>query len=331
MSKPARRILAVLELLQSHGTMAGSELARRLDVDVRTVRRYVAGLDELGIPVVADRGRDGGYRLLQGFKLPPMLFTNDEALVLALGLRAAQHLGLADAGAAAGSAFAKLERVMPDKVRQRVHSIGENMGLDIARSAAAQVGDVLTTLSAAAHRRQQVWLQYRAQDGSESERHLDPYGLALLSGCWYVVGHCHLRDALRSFRLDRIRATQPVPASFGRPDDFDALAWLTRSIAVLPRAHAVHVMLDTDVEQARQMVAFSLGVLEASGDATSLYCQADDLDWMARELARLPCRFQVLGPDALRDALATHAARLMATAHSSPTELPIGEQRNATA
>src|SRR5262245_42625879 len=113
MSRPTARVLAALELLQAHGRMPGSELARRPKVDPRTVRRYIVALEDLGVPVTAERGRDGHYMLVSGFKLPPMMFTDDEALALAVGLRAARDLGLAEAATAAAGARAKLERVMP--------------------------------------------------------------------------------------------------------------------------------------------------------------------------------------------------------------------------
>src|SRR2546422_415306 len=124
MVHPAARVLAALELLQAHGRISGPELARRLEVDGRTVRRYVATLEEIGIPITAERGCDGGYRLVAGFKLPPMVFTNEEGFALAVGLLAARKLGLARA-ASVESARAKLERVMPAKLRRRLRAVEE--------------------------------------------------------------------------------------------------------------------------------------------------------------------------------------------------------------
>jgi predicted DNA-binding transcriptional regulator YafY len=125
-----------------------------------------------------------------------------------------------------------------------------------------------------------------------------------------VVGHCHLRGGVRSFRLDRIQAVQPLPASFGRPDGFDALAHLVFSVATMPRAHAIEVRLMTDLARARRELYEAIGIFEPDGDATLLYAQADDLDWFARELSRLPFDFQVLAPAALRDALRACGQRL---------------------
>src|SRR6185295_2658436 len=135
MAGPTARVLAALELLQTHGRMTGSELARRLRVDPRTVRRYMVALEELGIPITAELGRDGGYMLVAGFKLPPMMFDDDEALALSGGLLAARGLGLAEGTPAIASAQAKLERVMPATLNRRVRAVDETVALDLLRPA----------------------------------------------------------------------------------------------------------------------------------------------------------------------------------------------------
>lgn len=309
MERPATRVLAVLELLQSRGRLNGPELARRVGVDGRTLRRYIAMLEEIGIPIVAERGRHGGYALVAGFKLPPMMFTNDEALALAVGLLAARNLGLADAAPAVASAQAKLARVLPAGLERRVRAIDETVALDLSHAHAAADNTALTVLSAAAQARQRVHLHYRSPQG-DSERDFDPYGLVWRGGRWYAVGHCHLRRDVRSFRLDRVVDVQPLPASFGRPERFDALEHLARSIATLPRAHAIEVLLKTDLATARRESFDAIGVFESDGTGTRLSAQADDLDWFARELSRLPFDFEVCSPAALRDALQAHADRL---------------------
>lgn len=312
MERPTTRVLAVLELLQTHGRLSGPELARRIGVDGRTLRRYVAMLEELGVPVTAERGRHGGYALVAGFKLPPMMFTDDEALALALGLLAARNLGLADAAPAVASAQAKLERVMPTNLKRRVRAVDETVALDLARSGGAGGSDpaVLATLSAAAQARQRVHLHYRTAQRAPSERDFDAYGLAWRGGRWYAVGHCHLRGGVRSFRLDRIEQVHALPASFGKPEGFDALAHLAFSVATLPRTHAIEVRLHADLAAARRELFEAIGVLEPDGERTLLFAQADDLDWFARELSRLPFDFEVVSPPALRDAVRLHGERL---------------------
>ncbi|HEY9102285.1 YafY family protein [Chitinimonas sp.] len=311
MAKPTHRLLALLEILQTHGLVAGSELARRLEIDPRTLRRDMAQLEEMGIPVVAERGRDGGYRLMHGYKLPPMLFSNEEALALALGLLAARSLGLAEAAPAVSSAAAKLERVLPPQLRAQVRAVGETVRLDLSQAGPSEDNEALVVLSAAAQAQQRVHLHYRAAGQADSERDFDPYGLVFRSGRWYVVGHCHLRRDLRSFRLDRIVSVKPVPASFLRPQDFDALAYLAESEATLPRAHAIKVLLHATLDEARREVYSALGLLEATEAGVVLHSQAETLSWMARQLAQLPFPVTVLSPPALNEALREHAQRLL--------------------
>lgn len=311
MTRPTTRVLALLELLQSQGRVSGPELARRIGVDGRTLRRYVAMLEELGIPIVAERGRFGGYALVAGFKLPPLVFTNDEALALSVGLLAARNLGLADAAPAVAGAQAKLQRVMPHALKRRLRAIDGTVALDLTRrSVAPEDNAALVTLSAAAQARQRVHLRYRSREQQDTARDFDPYGLVWRGGRWYAVGHCHLRRDVRSFRLDRVIAVHALPASFGRPEEFDALEHLASSVAKLPRAYAIEVLLHTDLDRARRETFDAIGVFTPEGHAVRLSAQADELDWFARELARLPFDFTVLKPAALRESLRRHGARL---------------------
>src|SRR5512142_2405716 len=132
MYHPTTRVLAVLELLQSHGRMTGPELAARLEVNIRTLRRYITMLQDLGVPILAERGRYGAYELGAGYKLPPMMFTNDEALALAIGLLVARRLGLAETVHAVESARAKLEQVLPRELKGRIQALTETVKLDLS-------------------------------------------------------------------------------------------------------------------------------------------------------------------------------------------------------
>ena len=170
----------------------------------------------------------------------------------------------------------------------------------------------MAALSGAAQVRQRVHLHYRAANGDDSEREFDAYGLGYRDGRWYVVGHCHLRRCLRSFRLDRVRDVRLLPASFGRPEGFDTLAHLADAIATLPRAHAIEVLLRADIATARGALFEGIGLFEPVRRGVLLHAQADDLDWFARELMRLPFGFEVRRPAALRTALASRARRVLA-------------------
>lgn len=314
MSRPTTRLLTVLELLQTHGRMPGSELARRLEVDQRTVRRYITMLEDLGVPVTAERGRDGAYLLVSGFKLPPMMFTDDEALALSVGLIAARGLGLAGAVPSVASAQAKLERVMPASVKRRVRAIDETVALDLHQPTTPRDNTALTILSAAAQRQQRVHLVYISAPSEHTERDFDPYAVAYRGGRWYVVGMCHLRRGLRSFRLDRVAQLWPLEMSFERPLGFDALSYLTRSLATLPRAFTIEVLLMTDLSTARRSLFAAAGVLESTDGGVLLRSQADDLGWFARELSRLPFAFKIRTPASLRKEVCAHATRLLRNA-----------------
>jgi biotin operon repressor len=204
-------VLAALELLQTHKRISGAELARRLDVSVRTVRRYITALEDIGIPITADQGRAGAYTLVAGFKLPPMMFTDEEALAVAIGLLAVRELGVAEAVPAVDSAQAKLERVMPETIRHRLGDIDDTIRLDIANPRPPASNVPLGTLSAAAHAHQRIRLRYESPASGITTREFDPYGLSYQGGRWYAVGMCHLRRDMRTFRLDRSTSRSAGP------------------------------------------------------------------------------------------------------------------------
>lgn len=231
MYHPTTRVLAVLALLQAHGRMSGAELAGRLEVNIRTLRRYIIMLQDLGIPIEAERGRNGAYVLSAGFKLPPMMFTNEEALALTIGLISARHLNLADTDRAIESALAKLERVMPLDLKSRVQALTDTITLDQKVVSFRPPSEaILSTMSSAAQLRHRVHLQYHAPQGEDTERDFDPYGLTYYLQRWYVVGYCHLRRDLRSFRLDRITQIIPLNAPFERPENFDPLMHMMQNV-----------------------------------------------------------------------------------------------------
>ena len=311
MYHPTTRVLAVLALLQAHGRMSGAELAQRLEVNVRTLRRYIIMLQDLGIPIEAERGRNGAYILSAGFKLPPMMFTNEEALALTVGLISARHLNLADTDRAVESAFAKLERVMPLDLKSRVRALTETITLDPDRSSAAPPSEVvLSTMSSAAQLRRRVHLRYHPNRGEDTERDFDPYGLTYYQHRWYVVGYCHLRQDLRSFRLDRVTQVNILDARFDRPAGFDPLAYLMQAIAIMPRKYAFELLLKTDIDTAQKEVFDVLGILEAAEDGIILRGSVEDLDWLARQISIFSFAFVVREPAELKAELSKHSVKL---------------------
>ncbi|SCF31972.1 helix-turn-helix transcriptional regulator [Micromonospora mirobrigensis] len=312
MSHPAGRVLGMLELLQSHHRLTGAQLAGRLGVDERTVRRYAATLVDLGIPVTATRGRYGGYRLRPGYKLPPLMLTDDEAVAVLLGLVAAERLGLGTEEPATATASAKINRVLPAELAERLAAVQEHLGFTLRRTdpAVRPATGTLLALAEATRERRRVTLAYRSWAGDESRREVDPWGLVFHAGRWYLTGHDHLRGELRTFRLDRIDTVAVGSTGFTVPDGFDAVAHVSRALAAVPYAHSVEVLLETDLVTARRRIPPSVAELTVVRDGVLLRGRAENLDGMAQLLAGLGWPFTVLAPDALRTAVRAYAGRL---------------------
>jgi predicted DNA-binding transcriptional regulator YafY len=311
MYHPTSRVLAVLELLQSHRRMTGAELAQRLEVNARTLRRYITMLQDLGIPIIAERGRYGAYTLGAGFRLPPMMFSNDEALALELGLLAAEQLGLTEQGFAIESARAKLEYVMPLELKTRSRALSQSIQLGLEAYAAPASTQMMLLMSSATQQHQRVYLRYQSDKEEASGRDFDSYGIAFRRGRWYAVGWCHLRQAIRSFRMDRILEAQPREIRFTPPDNFDALQYVQQSIALLPRPFSFEVLLKTDMLTAQRHIFDILGVLEPREDGVLMRGSAEELSWLAQVLSGLPFAFLIHEPAELRQALRDHAAELL--------------------
>jgi predicted DNA-binding transcriptional regulator YafY len=314
---PTTRVLTILELLQSHRELSGPELAARLEVNPRTVRRYITMLQDLGIPVEAGRGRYGCYRLRPGFKLPPLMFTDEEVLAVTLGLLAARRLQLAAAAPAVEGALAKIERVLPTPLRESVRALQETLVLDFPPMKAAPRSEIVITLCIATQQERRVQLRYSAWDASETERAVDPYGLVYRSGFWYAVGYCHLREDLRVFRLDRVRSVKMRDETYIRPPHFDCLEYVTRSIAMTPGQWQVEVRLEITLEEAQRIVPPSLATLEQTTDGVLFRCNSSNLEWISYVLVSLECSFIVLNPPELRDALRQLAEKITAMAGRS--------------
>ena len=311
MEKPLQRVLAVLELLQSHPRLSGTHIAEKIGVDRRTVRRYMVELERFGVPIRAERGRDGHYALMPGYKLPPLMFSNDEALALSVGLRVAGELGLSDMTPAVASALAKLDRVMPTSLRRKMGDLHAVVALDLTRPQTVSGSTYFAEVTRCASVAQRLRMTYCALDGRTTGRDVDPYGVGYLYGAWYVVGFCHLRQELRSFRLDRVLAVHALPQSFGRPPSFDVLQYLRESIAALPRAHTVALVFRAEMAAVQRVMSASIGRLTRQGDCIRLDAQIDDLPAFARDLARLPMAFDIVKPKALQTALRTHLLHLL--------------------
>jgi predicted DNA-binding transcriptional regulator YafY len=320
LARPTARVLALLEILQSGGAFTVAELARRLGVDERTVRRYAAHLSELGIPVQARRGRYGGYQLAPGYKLPPLMLADDEAVAVALGLAAGRRAGLVTAdNAATESATAKLRRVLPTDLARRIEALLSTIEVTgPVRQPAPPGTEVLLVLAEAARHRHPVQVTYTSWHGHSSERGLDPYGLVFHNGRWYVTGHDHASGSVRTFRLDRIGAVRPTDGAFDVPAGFDPTGHVLAGLASVPYTHDVSVVLHTSLAQAQQRIPPSVGTLTEIPDGVRLAMRAEHLDGAARMLAGLGWPFTIERPTELASEVRALAARLLTHANDPP-------------
>lgn len=304
MYSPTSRLLTILELLQSHRQLSGAELSRRLEVDLRTVRRYIATLQDMGIPVEGQRGPHGGYRLRRGYRLPPLMFNDSEAIALSLSLIAMRQFNFPVDVAAVEGALAKILRVMPHQPMQRVRSLQEALIFRFVQSPLQPLeSDTLVQLSLAVSGRNSVQLRYQSWHGKETERRFDPYGIVVNDGYWYVSGYCHLRQDLRTLRLDRIVALQPQEEHFERPPDFQALPHVLESLATMPGATDIEILIKAPLEDVQRAFPEEMGILQETPQGVLLRRAANDMTWIAHFLLWFDLPIVVLQPPELRDTL----------------------------
>jgi predicted DNA-binding transcriptional regulator YafY len=311
MGSPTSRLLELLELLQARPSTTGREIADRLGVDPRTARRYVAILQDLGIPIEGQRGVGGGYRVRPGYRLPPLMLSDDEAVAVVLGLLATRSPSPDDAPEAAARALAKINRVLPSALRRQVEALEETLTFTTGTAAAPPDAALVLLVADAIRRRLRLQAAYRSFTGDVSERALSPWGLVLRSGCWYLVAHDHRRDDLRTFRVDRMWRATLAPGPFADPPPgFDAMAHVTRSLAAVPGRWQVEVVLDLPIDEAARRIPATLAELAGDPAGTRLRMPAGSLDWAATVLAGLGCAFTIRHPDELRAHVRALADRL---------------------
>jgi predicted DNA-binding transcriptional regulator YafY len=311
MATSTSRLLELLELLQGRPLVTGRELGDRLGVDRRTVRRDVATLQRLGIPVEGERGVGGGYRLRPGYRLPPLMLTEDEATAVVLGLTAARRLALGDAEGTDG-ALAKIHRVLPDALRRRVEALEATLAFTgVAIAGEPPAGETVLLVADAIRRSRRVRVTYRSFEGERTQRELSPYGLVVHAGRWYLAAYDHMRSALRTFRVDRIRRAAIVDEdATAAPDRFDALEHVSRTLAEVPWPWEVDVLLELPLEDARRRIPGTLAQLSEEDGGTALRMRVSSLDWAASLLAGLGCPFRVRAPAELRTSVAELSRRL---------------------
>jgi predicted DNA-binding transcriptional regulator YafY len=313
-------VLTLLELLQAR-KMTGAELARKLELDGRTVRRYILTLQDMGIPVEGERGRYGAYSLRPGYKMPPLMFTDEEALGLSLGLLAARKLGLSGVAPAVEGALAKVERVMPEALRERLRVLEQTVTLSMAPPETLPDSELVSDLAGAVSERRRARLRYRSAEREETSRTVDPYVVLQREGRWHLFGYCHLRSDMRLFRLDRMLEAEVLEETFERPPGLDAPEAVLGAVANAHGSWEIRVLLETSMERARDQVPPMLASLEETEGGVMMRCSVSDLDGMARFLAGLFCPFVAKSPPELGESLGHHAAELARLAERSVEEV----------
>jgi predicted DNA-binding transcriptional regulator YafY len=316
---PTSRLFALLELLQERPLITGRQIGDHLRIGPRTVRRYIASLEELGIPVEGQRGVGGGYRIRPGYRLPPLMLTNDEAVICSLGLLVARRLGLDGENDAAEGARAKLHRVLPATLRRQVEALERSLGFTAPPlTGVPPQSDAVLDLADAISRRRRVRLAYLSHEGERSQRRISPYGLVVHSGRWYLAAHDHDRGELRTFRVDRMSRIAVVEGALqDAPTDFDPVAYVSSSLARVPWTWEVEVLLELPLDNVRTRLPPTLAELADTGSGTLLRMRISSLDWMAALLAGLDCDFTIHRPEELRDSVRALAERLRSRGQSA--------------
>jgi predicted DNA-binding transcriptional regulator YafY len=315
MYHPTSRVLTVLELLQARPSISGPELAARLEMDVRTVRRYITHLQDVGIPVEATIGRHGGYRLRPGFKLPPLIFTEEEATAIVLGLLASSWLEIGQSAVAIEGALAKVSRVLPLRARERLNAVSSHLVLFPHNQQARPDSGLLIDLSEAIHASQRIIIDYQSHSGESTHRKVEPYGITGWKGRWYLSGYCCLRQGYRVFRLDRIQQVQILTETFEKAEDFDYEAFIREKYDT--RGMLMEVEFQVDLATVQEKISNLYGTLTPTETGVLLQEHYDDVEAMARYLMALNLPFVIHQPPELREALLRLGERMVQIANAS--------------
>jgi predicted DNA-binding transcriptional regulator YafY len=319
MYDPIMRVLTVLEILQTRDHVQGAELAERLEVDLRTVQRYMVRLKDLHIPVESSRGIGGAYRLRPGYRLPPLLLTNEEAYALALGLRALRQVGLSAFAPATESALAKLGRVLPSALNESIRSVEDVVAIEPGPWVVSTSVEYLIRAASAIRAGKRLRFGYESHDGAISKRQIEPHGILHMDGRWYLIGHCLLRRDRRTFRLDRVSGLEVTNASFKRPANFDARRFLEERLAFLQSDYQVDVWVEMSLEEATSTFAPWRVAIEAQGNGVRLRCGRDRLEMVAGMLLATRAKLIVHSPPELRSVFLEFAQRATEAANAPAT------------
>jgi predicted DNA-binding transcriptional regulator YafY len=296
-------MLRLLSLLQTHRYWPGPELADRLEVSARTLRRDVDRLRELGYPVDAARGVTGGYQLQAGAAMPPLLLDDEEAVAIAVGLRSAAAGAVAGFEETSVRALAKVIQLLPPRLRRRIDALQAVTAPGVFGGGPVLDAFTLTTLAMACRAEERLRFDYAPREGDAARRHVEPHRLVSLGRRWYLVAWDLERGDWRSFRVDRLTAPEPTGARF-RPRELpggDPVEWLRSRMRTIPSRYDVSVVIRADVATVRGLVGDWGRTEELPEGGCRLRMNVDDLGWPVMVLGVLAVPFTVESPDELRD------------------------------
>jgi predicted DNA-binding transcriptional regulator YafY len=302
MSTTATRLITLIMLLQRKRKQKAADLAEQLGVSVRTVHRYINELNEMGIPIYSERGPDGGFSLVRGYKMPPLVFTPQEAAAVYLGTSLVEEIWGQLYADAARSVTAKLDNVLPDEQRQEVAWARRTLvATGMHRADHARLGPLLEKLRRAARQRRRVTMIYQSRSRPKPlERDVETYALVHRWGWWYVIGHCCLRDAMRVFRVDRIQELSLRPDTYQIPDDFDVRQYLAQE-TWFPPQFQVRLHFSAQAASEAQDEVGTWDTVEEKPDGSLVVTfGATDLAWAARVALWYGPEVTVLQPKVLR-------------------------------
>ena len=311
MYDPSMRVLTILEMLQTKERVPGSELAQRLEVSPRTVQRYVARLQDLGVPVTSSKGRGAFYRLKPSYNMPPLMFSSEEAFTVALGLHALQHIGLTAFSPAVVGVESKLERVLPAAIWSRMQTLSAALQLEKHHWIALVNTGLITELAAAIQEHLEIEMHYENHRQVSSQRRVQPLGLVRDTGIWFLAAHCLLRQDLRLFRVDHIASIQKTQTAFEPLNNFDVKNFIKEKLQTAPARFKTEVWLELNPETAPYDLVPPRAIFKAEGSGMTLRCNVNDLERHAARLLEFNCRLEIRNPPELKTAFRAIAERAL--------------------
>ncbi|WP_189258541.1 helix-turn-helix transcriptional regulator [Lentzea flava] len=314
MANTSARMLRLLSLLQTHRYWPGTELAERLEVSERTLRRDVDRLRELGYQVDASRGVAGGYQLQSGATMPPLLLDDEEAVAIAVGLRAAASGSVQGIEDTSLRALTKVIQVMPPRLRGRVGALREFTVPAPPGKGPKVDAVVLTVLAQACRDEERLRFSYTARGGERTTRLVEPYRLVPLGRKWYLVAYDVERGDWRTFRVDRLTEPQATGARFRQRElpAADAAEFVQQQLQSIPLRHHVKVTIQLPAAEVEKATAYAGGSVEPIDETSCvLIMQVDEFDWLVLVLAALGGEFRVDQPAEFRDYLRDTAELLL--------------------